>query len=153
MRARLLICIGPQGSGKSTWCEDYIKTNTDVLYLSTDKMRIQFGTGMGDQTVNELIYSNIKTITNTSLLEGKSVLLDATFIKKSWREDYIKIGRSNNARLIAHVFRAKFDILKQRVSERVKSGGLFVPDNVIDKYVKMYQPPTSDEFDEIYFHD
>jgi predicted kinase len=153
MRARLIMCIGPQGSGKSTWAEDYIKTNTDVLYLSTDRMRVEIGKGMNDQSVNGLIYSNIKTISNASLSEGKSVLLDATFIKKDWRADYIIIGRKNNARLIAHVFRAKVDVLKQRVSERVKSGGLFVPDNVIDKYVKMYQPPTSDEFDEIYFHD
>ncbi len=56
MQPSLMMTIGPQGSGKSTWARKYISENSDVLYLSTDKLRDELGYGEADQSVNSLIY-------------------------------------------------------------------------------------------------
>lgn len=146
------MCIGPQGSGKSTWARKYISENSDVLYLSTDKLRDELGYGEADQSVNSLIYGKMRQKMETALRKGQSVLLDATFIKKAWRKDNVRLGKQLGAKLVAHVFRGDRKTLIERVQKRAKNGGLNVPTDIIDRYIQMYEPPDGTEFDEIINH-
>lgn len=152
MQVELHICIGCQGSGKSTWARQYIKEHVEVLYLSTDVMREELTGNASDQTVNSLIYNRMKTKAEAALRRGQFVLLDATFIRKSWRKDYVKLGRQLGAKLIAHVFKADRDTLIKRVQHRAANGGLNVPTDVIDKYIAQFEQPDGTEFDEIIKH-
>lgn len=152
MNPKLIMTIGVQGSGKSTWAKKYVSENPDVVYLSTDKLRSEYGYGEADQTVNSLIYGRMKNRMEASLRRGQSVLLDATFIRKSWRKDNIKLGRQLGATLIAHVFKADRNTLIERVRERTAGGGLNVPTEVIDKYIAQFEQPDKTEFDEIINH-
>jgi predicted kinase len=152
MKPNLIMTCGVQGSGKSTWAKKFSVENTDVLYLSTDKLRSEMGAGEHDQSVNGLIYSRMKTKAESALRKGQSVLLDATFIRKAWRKDYVKLGRQLGAKLIAHVFKADRDTLVKRVQHRAANGGLNVPPEVIDKYIAQFEPPDRTEFDEIVNH-
>lgn len=152
MSPSLIITIGPQGAGKSTWAEKYVLENPDVLYLSTDRLRAELGFGVADQTVNSLIFGKLKQRTEEALLKGQSVLLDATFIKKAWRKDNVNLGKRLGARLVAHVFKADRDVLIERINKRAVNGGLFVPVEVIDRYISQFQPPDKTEFDEIIHH-
>lgn len=152
MQPNLILTVGPQGSGKSTWAEKYSSENPDVLYLSTDKLRAKMGVGEHDQTVNSLIYSRMKMMTEAALHDGQSVLLDATFIRKAWRKDNVKLGRRLGAKLVAHVFKADRETLIKRVQHRAANGGLNVPIEVIDKYIAQFEPPDKTEFDEIINH-
>ncbi len=152
MQPNLIMTCGVQGSGKSTWAKKFSSDNPDVLYLSTDKLREEMGAGEHDQTVNSLIYGRMRVKTESALRKGQSVLLDATFIRKSWRKDYIKLGRKLGARLVAHVFKAERSVLIERVKNRALNGGLNVPSDVIDKYISQFEQPDKTEFDEIINH-
>ena len=152
MQPELILTIGCQGSGKSTWAHQYIKEHPEVLYLSTDNLRKEFTGNMADQSVNGMIYAEIGKRTESALRKGQSVLLDATFIKKAWRKDNVKLGRKFGAKLVAHVFRADRKTLVERVQKRAAGGGLNVPPEVIDKYIAQYEPPDGLEFDEIINH-
>lgn len=149
MQPILIITCGVQGSGKSTWAKKFAAENPDVVYLSTDKLRAEMGAGEHDQSVNGLIYSRMKMKAEAALRKGQSVLLDATFIRKAWRKDYVKLGRQLGAKLVAHVFKADRDTLIKRVQHRVANGGLNVPVDVIDKYIAQFEQPDKTEFDEI----
>lgn len=152
MQPSLIMTVGVQGSGKSTWARKFSSENPDFLYLSTDRLREELGLGEYDQTVNALVYSRMKIKAESALRKGQSVLLDATFIKKAWRKDYTKLGRQLGAKLVAHVFKADRNTLIKRVQQRAANGGLDVPINVIDKYIAQFEPPDKTEFDEIIYH-
>lgn len=144
--------MGVQGSGKSTWARQFASENPDVLYLSTDNMRAELGKGESDQSVSGLVFRRMATKTEAALRKGQSVLLDATFIRKKWRSDFTKLGRRLGAKLVAHVFRADRNTLIKRVQQRAAAGGLDVPVDAIDKYINMFEPPDTNEFDEIISH-
>lgn len=152
MKPNLILTVGPQGSGKTTWAKQFVSENPDVLYLSTDKLRAEMGAGEHDQSINGAIYARMKTKTESALRKGQSVLLDATFIRKAWRKDYVKLGRQLGAKLVAHVFKADRDTLVKRVQHRAANGGLNVPVDVIDKYIDQFEPPDRMEFDDIVNH-
>lgn len=152
MQPKLILCIGVQGSGKSTWAAQYCLDNPDVLYLSTDKIRVELTGNMSDQSVNSIVYSRMRQRTESALRKGQSVLLDATHIRKAWRKDNIKIGRRIGAKLVAHVFKADRETLIKRIAERVANGGLNIPIEVLDKYISQFEKPDNTEFDEIIIH-
>lgn len=152
MQPNLIMTVGVQGSGKSTWAKKFASENPDVLYLSTDKLRAEMGAGEHDQSINPLIYGRMKTKAEAALRKGQSVLIDATNIRKSWRKDNVKLGRKFGAKLVAHVFKADRDTLIKRVQQRAAGGGLNVPVEVIDKYIAQFEPPDRTEFDEIVNH-
>lgn len=148
----LIMCCGPQGSGKSTWARQYAKDNPEIVYLSTDDLRAKLGKGPEDQTVNGKVWFQLKLQATINLKKGKSVLLDATFIDRKSRKEYIQLGRELGVKLIAHVFNADKATLLQRLEKRAKEGGLFIPTHVLEKYLAKFEQPDSSEFDEIINH-
>lgn len=148
----LMMCVGVQGSGKSTWAKKYIDENPDIAYLSTDSLRAELGYGEADQSVNGIVFSKMRTQTEIALRKEQSVLLDGTFIVFSWRKDFVQIGRRLGAKLIAHIFKADRNTLIERVQQRSANGGLNIPTDNIDKYIAKFSPPTITEFDEIIIH-
>ena len=149
---KLMMCCGVQGSGKSTWAKKFSLENPDVVYLSTDKIRAELTGSEADQTINTVMYVKLKQRAEAALQKGKDVLLDATFIRKSWRKEYVALGRKYNAWLVTHVFKADRDTLIKRIQQRVVNGGLNVPVEVVDKYIKQFEAPDKTEFDEILNH-
>ena len=150
----LHITIGAQGSGKSFWGKSFADQN-GILYLSSDEIRGQIGKGNWDQTVNRTAFVIMSNKTKKSLKEGKDVLLDGTFAKKGWRKEFIAIGKENNSKIIAHFFTlTDKQILLERIKDRVSKGtGVDISEEVLDKYIKMIQPPTHEEgFTEIVSH-
>ena len=147
----LIMTIGVQCSGKSTWAKKFASDNPEVVYLSTDIIWLSIGP-MSDRSIAKKVYPILTKKVEVALQSKQSILIDATFIKKSWRKDFINIGRKYKARLIAHVFKADRDTLINRVQKRASEGGLNVPVEVIDKYIAQFQPPLPGEFDEIINH-
>lgn len=151
MQVELHICIGCQGSGKSTWAKKFVVDNPDIVYLSTDKIWLTIGP-MSDRSIARKVYPILTRQAEAALRKGQSVLLDATFIRKDWRKDYVKLGRKLGAKLIAHVFKADRETLINRVKHRAANGGLNVPVDIIDKYIAQFEQPDKTEFDEIVNH-
>lgn len=152
IQPQLILCIGIQGSGKSTWAKQYCQDNPDVLYLSSDKLRAELGKGEHDQSINGLIFGRMRAKTEAALRKGQSVLIDATHVRKKWRSDNLKLGRQFGAKLVAHVFKVDRETAIKRVAERVANGGLNIPVESIDKYLSQLELPDRTEFDEIIVH-
>jgi predicted kinase len=147
----LIMLCGPQGSGKSTWAKKYVTEHPDTKYLSTDDIWQSIGS-IEDRSIASVVYPILTRRCEAALQAGQSVILDATFVKRAWRKDYVKLGRRLNAKLVAHVFNTDKKTLMERIEKRVKVGGMNIPEEVLDRYIKDFQPPTKEEFDEIVNH-
>jgi predicted kinase len=151
-KPELHVLVGAQGAGKSTWAREYITSNPDVLYLSSDKMRAEFGTSEADQSVSGVVFARMKQRAEAALLKGQSVLLDATHIRRKTRKDAVELGKRVGAKLIAHVFKIDRDTAVKRVVERAAGGGLNVPVDVIERFISQFEAPDRTEFEQIINH-
>lgn len=86
-----------------------------------------------------------------SLSDGKNVVVDATFMHRKARKDFVKIARDANAYLQAVVFNIPKETILERNAKRAASGGRNVPIHVIDRMLTNYEKPEVPEFDEVTF--
>ena len=84
-------------------------------------------------------------------LGGENVVVDATFMSKKARRDFVNIARGRGAHLRAVVFDLPRALILERNSKRAKAGGRDVPQFVIDRMLGNYEKPESPEFDEVTF--
>src|SRR6185369_10889913 len=106
----LIILVGPPASGKSTWGKDFA-TKNNVIYVSTDAIRGEIGTGEGDQTVSPAAFGIARNRVMRALVSGQNVMIDATNVNPKTRKDWVKMGRDANAFIIAIAFEVSKDEL------------------------------------------
>ena len=133
MEKTLVIMIGLQGSGKSTFyakflAEDFVRVNLDTL-----KTRYQE-----------------KLLVESCLAEGKSFAVDNTNPTRADRQRYIPDARAAGYRVIGYFMDAKVEECAIRNAQR--EGKARVPDVAITSTARRMEIPTMDEgFDEIHF--
>jgi len=143
-----ILLVGAPGSGKSTWGEKFAKDN-GYTYLSSDRNRARVGRGEDDQQASALAFALLKTEMTMALNRGENVVVDATFMSRKSREDFVKIARDRGAFLKAVVFDIPRETILKQNAKRAASGGRNVPISVIDKMLSNYQKPEPPEFDEV----
>jgi predicted kinase len=132
----LVIFIGVQASGKSTFYQRYFKKSHQII--SKDLMRNTPG-----KTARQ------ERLLHAALSSGQSVALDNTNPAISDRTRAIEIGRQYGARVIAYYFTS--DIRDNLSRNRTRRGKACVPDVAIYTTAKKLTPPSHDEgFDEIW---
>ena len=141
---KLYVLVGLPASGKSTFAKTNFGGNDNVI-LSSDQIRKEI---YGDESVQKnpaKVFKVLYERANKNLNENKNVVIDATNVTIKTRGEVMK-NVTQPCYKIALVFNAskndctKLDKLRER-----KVGSA-----VIEKYAKIYQPPTLDEgFDEI----
>lgn len=151
MELKAYLCVGPPGSGKSTWAKELAAKNTSLIRLCPDEFRAKFGWGEGDQSVSEQAFFATRQCMRNALASGKDVLIDATNMYTKTRKDFIHIAKEFNAKTIAIVFEADKNTLMLRNKLRGDAGGRNVPEDVIDRMLERYQRPNELEFDEVRF--
>jgi len=133
MEKTLVIMVGLQGSGKSTFyakflAEDFVRVNLDTL-----KTRHQE-----------------KLLVDACLAEGKSFAVDNTNPTKADRQRYIPAARAAGYRIVGYFMDARIDECAQRNAQR--EGKARVPDIAITSTARKLEVPTYDEgFDELHF--
>lgn len=140
----LVIMCGPPASGKSTFGKEFASKN-GAVYVSTDSIRAEIGTGEGDQTVSYAAFSIAKKRVTQALESGKSVVIDATSVNPKSRKDWIKIAKENNSYTIAFAFEVPTEELYKRDAQRERHVGK----EVIDMFVAKYKRPASTEVDKV----
>jgi predicted kinase len=145
-----ILTIGAPGSGKSTWGEKFAKDN-GYIYLSSDRNRARVGTGEEDLKASARAFALLKEEMGAALDRGENVVVDATFMSKKARRDFVNIARGRGAHLRAVVFDLPRKLILERNSKRAKAGGRDVPQFVIDRMLGNYEKPESPEFDEVTF--
>lgn len=145
------ITVGAPGSGKSTWAKVLVEGDPTIVRVCPDDNRRTIGGDSNNQAVSPQAFAMAKAQVRSALLNGKCVVFDATNMYRKARRDFINIGRSYGAKIVAVVFECTKETLLTRNQKRGSVGGRVVPGDVIDKMLNRYQQPDTTEFDEVMF--
>jgi predicted kinase len=146
--ATLHIVIGCPGSGKSTFCKKVLLPILDnSLYLSTDEIREEITGSAEDQSRNDDVFRVLYERMEWGLARDKNVIVDATNIRKSWREPLIKIGKKHNAKIYAYVIKKSLEECVKNNNKRDRK----VPVDVIEDFFNNFEHPTRDEGIDVIF--
>lgn len=144
----VVLTIGAPGSGKSTWGEKFAKDN-GYTYLSSDRNRARVGKSEEDQQASARAFTLLKKEMGEALDRGENVVVDACFVSKKARRDFVNIARGHGAHLRAVTFEIDRKTILERNAKRAAAGGRDVPRFVIDRMLGNYEKPQSPEFDEV----
>jgi len=88
---KLLILVGPPGSGKSTYAKYHIRTEENWFRVSRDDFRkMQFSNGNMEQDEEQKLTKVVQHTIFGMLKHGMNVLVDATNTRKEFLNAYIK---------------------------------------------------------------
>ena len=140
----LVVLCGPPASGKSTWGKKFAQ-DQHLIYVSTDEIRAEIGTGEGDQSVSPAAFGIARVKVSSALGQGKSVMIDATNVNRKARKNWIKLGKGHGAFIIAVAFEVPREELLRRDSQRERHVG----PEIIDRFFNKYERPTELEVDKV----
>ena len=144
-RPKLIIMIGPPGTGKTFYAEEYIKNNPNTIHLNSDNIRAELWGDASIQGDNNEVFSLMQSRAVEALNNGQSVCYDATNMTRKDRSYIINLC-PKFAKIEAHVVWSPVEVCVKRDVKRERTVGA----EVIDKMIKRFQPPYYDEgIDEI----
>lgn len=143
-RIKFIMLVGVPGSGKSTHAKNNYNNNNFTI-VSSDAIRKELFGDENCQNKPELVFHTMKQRALENLNNGKSVVYDATNIKRKDRLSVLdKIPNFVYKR--ADIIWSPYEVCIARNEARERT----VPYEVIDKMLKNFQMPYWDEgFDEI----
>jgi putative nucleotidyltransferase with HDIG domain len=146
-KPRFLMLIGIAGSGKSTVAEELMEERDDIIYLSSDEIRIELFKDVNNQENNTKVFEAMLERTKEALKEGKHVIYDATNTSRKKRKGLLQQLPKGIEKVACYVSTEYTDIVEQNNNrERV------VPQHVIDRMYKSMQIPIySEGWDKIVF--
>jgi aprataxin len=150
--AKLVILIGPPGSGKSTWREKFLSSTTgEWVTASTDDLVEQWAAERGltyDEAHGKAPWGQFnktfKLAWQSALKDGKNVIIDRTSMSVKNRKEYFK-DLPEGVEVEAVVFVVDDVELKRRLKARGEATGKTIPPMVLGSMQKRYQSPTTEE--------
>jgi predicted kinase len=135
-RLTLIILIGLQGAGKSTFCEQRFAETHE--HISMDRLRN-----------NPRPARRQLVLLEAALQAGRSLVVDNTNPTTADRAPLIALGRQFGARIVGYYFEP--DVKGSLARNQQREGKTRVPDVAIFATRKKLQTPTYDEgFDELH---
>ena len=136
----LHILIGPQGSGKSHWALNSLRTvkpgRPGIVRISQDEM------GKAGHMLRF----------RQCLESGSSVLVDRINYDRFQRDRYIRPARERGYRIVFVWFDVDREVCLKRLASR-KSHPTIAPDadhdSILDFYFARFEPPSPEEYDEL----
>jgi predicted kinase len=120
---KVKLMIGLPASGKTTWCEDFLRKNHGWVRISRDDFRFMLRNQpmldfKGESLVTKLCFNSAKL----SLIAGYNVLIDNTHLREAYIEDAIReLGEM--ADLDYHYIDTPAEVCVARDRERERSVG------------------------------
>lgn len=151
--AKLIILVGPPGSGKSTWREKFLASQTsEWVICSTDDLVEKWASGRGlnyDEAFAKAPWGDInrsfKNSLMKSILEGKNVIVDRTSMSAKSRREYLKRLPEEGYEAEAVVFVVDDVELRRRLDERAARTGKSIPPHVLKSMNARYESPSKEE--------
>lgn len=144
-RPKLILLVGIPGAGKTTYANEYVKSNPNTVHLSSDLIRAEL---YGDESIQGNpadVFSLMQKRAVETLNNGKDVIYDATGITRKDRASIISIC-PKFVKIECHIIWAPIEVCIERDAKRERTVGK----EVIDKMLKRFQAPFYDEcIDEI----
>lgn len=138
-QGELIWTMGLPGCGKSTWVERARREDpTHVYPISRDGLRTEWGIGYQyDQFQEAAISWAINGMAEALLARGAIVIIDATNLLESdrlhWERMASRCGVPCRCKDMTGIGVAE---CIQRVAERVRAGGKYIPDEVIEEWAR-----------------
>uniref|UniRef100_A0A832A3G5 Aminoglycoside phosphotransferase domain-containing protein n=1 Tax=Desulfacinum infernum TaxID=35837 RepID=A0A832A3G5_9BACT len=153
-RPTLYVFCGLPASGKSYHAERLAQAFRMALFQSDAVRREVFpesfkavpeksayGARLYRKERRRLVYSHLLNQAHEELKERRSVVLDATFAEKKWREEALRLARDHDAAFIIVECRCSRDTLEKRLAAR--DGHLTLSDarlQHLPHFLKEYEP-------------
>lgn len=132
---KLILCLGPVCSGKTTWSKKFVRDTTEYYRLSYDELKQMSFCSMSNDRVDrefDTYYSNIAAL---ALSKGKNLVMDGAPLLHAWLRALISLSRFCEIRL--------FDIdpvqASVRNQVRKKETGIWIPPTEMQRYRKFYE--------------
>ncbi len=134
-RPSIFVLCGLPGSGKSTWAKK-IAEIFGLCLFSSDALRqelpeygesggpVAFATGIYKPGIRARAYSRLMSAAQLELKKGRSVILDASFSKKKWREEAVRLAEDMDANILFLECLSSQPTLLERLTGREGKGGL-----------------------------
>lgn len=130
-RPTLYIFCGLPASGKSLHAERLARAFRILLFQS-DAVRREifprsseaapersaYGAGLYRKERRRLVYGHLLNQAHEALKERRSVVLDATFAERKWREEVLRLAQDHDANLIIVECRCSRETLEKRLAAR-----------------------------------
>lgn len=81
--AKIILCRGIQGSGKTTWAKQYCKEHTNTIRVNMDDIRQMFSQKWSKELEQIVIDTELRTIDNALYEEMDVVVDDVSNLNKS----------------------------------------------------------------------
>lgn len=157
-RPMLLITFGFSGSGKSTLSWP-LALELAALHIRSDRERQRLFESQqhnGEHGINqgryssgatETVYSHLRQIAGTVLAAGYSVIIDATFLKQHFRQDFYHLAQEQQVTFCILDFKAAPEVLRQRILQRAAQGtDISEADlKVLQQQLAQHDPLTEEE--------
>ena len=119
----VIILVGIPASGKSTFCENFLKENKNYVKTSRDDFRYMFrNEGFCESKIEQMITEFQKEAILKSLKNGYNVLIDNTNVKLRYINEFIKMIKPY-ANISFKVFDLPLDVCLERDKARARSVG------------------------------
>jgi len=146
MQKTLLLMCGPSGAGKSYWVKNFIKDNSNAVWISRDTVR--FSMVAEDEEYfskeDDVFKEWIRQIQKALDAEGEGyVIADATHLNERSRNKTLNALRFENDKIIP--IYAHPGVRKCLEQNEQRTGRAHVPRSVIRRMCASFEEPTMDE--------
>ena len=147
-RPRLIVLCGVPGSGKSTYAQNKIKHDSNIVWLSSDAFREKLYGDVNCQDNPGKVFEIMQKEAVEALENGFDVIYDATSITRKARAGILNVVPKHVQKCCVVIW-APINVCIERDATRERTVGKAV----IDKMLKRFEAPFYDEgFDMIAVH-
>lgn len=146
---KVILGIGISGSGKTTILKKFAEDN-GYYYISVDETRKEISGREDDQSVNSEAWDVSRRLLKYMYESGKTIVFDATFVKKKEREEFLGFLKDEGVGRIQGVFvDTPFEDAKKRNEGRnrtIRESSLMLQ----EKYLRESPPSVNEGFDALF---
>lgn len=139
MQNRLTLMAGLARSGKSTWIK---KNAKDDVVVCPDRIRKLIFGHQFHRDAEDFVWAYAKGMAKLILEQGKNVLIDATNLNYSTREQWYRIALDYKAKI--RVVWVKTSLKECKERNRKSPEGERLPEDVLERMATMFENPTED---------
>jgi predicted kinase len=138
---KLYLTCGFPGSGKSTYLEREKQIVPHTVVVCPDEFRKEITGQAFYGPAEESVWSHVKITARILLKQGHSVWIDATNLTPENRAQWVQIAKELNVPIFCVWFDTPFEIC----SERNRNREDVVPEEVMEKMLASFVPPSEEE--------